>query len=419
MKVLWITNVLLPEIKYLLTGDNSIKMSGGWMSAMADNLNKDGDIDLYVASLYDRVKKVQRIEGESIHYYLLPRRRKRNQYDPKLESDWKLINNDVKPDVVHIHGTEFPYGLSFVNACGSKNVIVSIQGMPSEIYRYCKGGISNWEIIKNITLRDLLLNDSIFSEVRQMKLCGKYEMDLLGKVRHVIGRTDWDRIHTLSINNKINYHHSEELLRAPFYEGQWRYTECTPHTIFVSQAHCPLKGFHVLLKAVSLLKQEFPDIKIRVAGWNIFKGESFLDSFKQTGYAKYLKSIIKKNNLTDNVKMIGFLDADGIKNELLASNVYICPSSIENSPNSLCEAQILGVPCIASYVGGVPGFMGEAFHFLYRYDDWRYLSYLIAEVFKNEDINCDALRQTALVRHSQEANLITIKEIYQTVIEDE
>jgi len=32
----------------------------------------------------------------------------------------------------------------------------------------------------------------------------------------------------------------------------------------------------------------------------------------------------------------------------------VLPSLIENSPNSLAEAMLLGVPSIAAYVGGVP-----------------------------------------------------------------
>ena len=39
---------------------------------------------------------------------------------------------------------------------------------------------------------------------------------------------------------------------------------------------------------------------------------------------------------------------------LLDSHLYVYPSLMDNSPNALCEAQLLGVPCIATYVGGIP-----------------------------------------------------------------
>ena len=123
-------------------------------------------------------------------------------------------------------------------------------------------------------------------------------------------------------------------------------------------------------------------------------------------------------NIRDCVTMIGFLDATGIKNELLNSNVYVCPSSIENSPNSLCEAQILGVPCVAPYVGGIPTIMKNNIENLYRYDDWRYLAFLLAKVFESQNPSTEYVRQEALNRHSQHNNALKLLKIYHSVLAD-
>ena len=37
----------------------------------------------------------------------------------------------------------------------------------------------------------------------------------------------------------------------------------------------------------------------------------------------------------------------------MKSTVYVHPSYIDNSPNSICEAQLQGIPVIACNVGGV------------------------------------------------------------------
>ena len=67
-----------------------------------------------------------------------------------------------------------------------------------------------------------------------------------------------------------------------------------------------------------------------------------------------IMSYMRIRELEDKVSFLGPLNAEQMKAEYLRSNVFLCPSSIENSPNSLGEAQMLGVPCVASYVGGIP-----------------------------------------------------------------
>ena len=90
---------------------------------------------------------------------------------------------------MHIHGTEFTQGLAYVNACGNKNVVVSIQGMKSVIANYYCAGITLKERLQNITLRDLI-KGGIGSEAKEFAKQGQNEIELIRKVKHVIGRTD-------------------------------------------------------------------------------------------------------------------------------------------------------------------------------------------------------------------------------------
>lgn len=104
-----------------------------------------------------------------------------------------------------------------------------------------------------------------------------------------------------------------------------------------------------MIEAVALLCNEFPDIKVKVGGANIFEG----NWIKGNSYGIYIRQLLKKYNIQERFEFEGFLSADEMKQLLLESNVFVCPSSIENSPNSLGEAMILGVPCVASDVGGI------------------------------------------------------------------
>ena len=103
MKVLWITNILFPEATSILNGDKDFKASGGWMLGSANQLICRDNIELYVATVSPLVKELKRIEGANIVYYIIPQMRvKRNAY----HRFWQKINNEICPDIVHIHGTD-------------------------------------------------------------------------------------------------------------------------------------------------------------------------------------------------------------------------------------------------------------------------------------------------------------------------
>ncbi len=48
-----------------------------------------------------------------------------------------------------------------------------------------------------------------------------------------------------------------------------------------------------------------------------------------------------------------------MRQQFLLAETYLLCSSIENSPNSLGEAMLTGVPCAAAAVGGVPSMLSE------------------------------------------------------------
>ena len=126
-----------------------------------------------------------------------------------------------------------------------------------------------------------------------------------------------------------------------------------------------------------------------------------------------MRHLIKTNNLEENISFTGRLDAEEMKQEYLNANVFICPSSIENSPNSLGEAQLLGVPVIASYVGGIPDMMrGDESH-LYRFEEIEMLSEIIKQLFASKDgINTETMRQIARQRHNPSNNVQQLMNIY-------
>ena len=382
MKILWFINSLLPEMSAFVNGGayNSVSASNSWVKALLEDIGKE--VDLTIAMFYkgDRVK-----ENKFDNYYgiAIPYKGNITRYQPKLDKSIRTVIERVNPEVVHVHGTEYPYVYNILNVYDSNKIVISIQGLISEIAKYYISGLSFWNMLSNMTLRNFIFRDSVWGQKKEFERRGKYEIKALRQAKHVIGRTLWDKVHVKLINPDIRYYHLDELLRNEFYSAtKWDFENCKKHTIFVSQCSYPIKGLHVLLEALAIVKTKYPDVSLRIAGKEFIKKTSIIDKLKFSGYAKYIIRLIKKLHLGDNVEFVGIMDARGMIDEYLSSNLYVCPSVIENSPNSMCEAQMLGVPCVLSFAGGIYDMtnFGETAN-IYRFEDAGMLAYYIINIF--------------------------------------
>ena len=172
MKILWITNIMLPPICKEL--NLSVPVIGGWMYSSLKKMQDIYGLEFAVATVYQGNEFVEKTINGTV-YYLLPLMGKSNQkYQPQLEIYWQKIQLNFLPDVVHIHGTEYPHGLAYIRVCGAKNVVVSIQGMVSVYFRYYLGGISRDDILKTMTFRDILKQDNLLQQQRKFYKRGKF-----------------------------------------------------------------------------------------------------------------------------------------------------------------------------------------------------------------------------------------------------
>lgn len=382
------------------------------MIGLAELLAKTNDVHLSVAIVSGQVSQLVELQGKSIRFFVLPKLR----YDKY----WTEIYDRIKPDVVHIHGTETRIGDSFVNICGAENVVVSIQGLLSISARYYFAGLSNRDAITSLTVRDMF-KGGIRQERRRFIKNAEYEISLLKKVRHVIGRTSWDKAHVRAINPNLKYHFCNEILRSEFYQAKkWSYNSCIPHTIFLSQGSYPLKGLHQVLKALPTILERYPDTVVKVAGKDMLADSSFKDKLLRTSYSAYIRKLVHSLHLTDHVCFMGPLNANEMIKEYLSANVFVSPSSIENSPNSLGEAQLLGVPCVASYVGGVMDMIPDSScGHMYRFEEIEMLTDLICSIFDLQSRVCNEKKiEVASARHNPENNLLSLIGIYNSIVDE-
>ncbi len=422
MKILWLVNIPLPEVSILM-GERPLPY-GGWLINASLELSKKDNIDLSITYPKNKIKNYKKIKGDRITYYAFQSIKKNNLNQIVVNYDLKGIIEEVNPELVHIFGTELPHTLAMVNVCIMKNVktVLSIQGLVSMIEGHMFANLP-FKVIYGCTLRNLLLKDNIARLRKTFYTRGKNEIEAIKKTNNIIGRTTWDKACTLQINSKAKYFFCNETLREEFYKNKWELDRCERNSIFLSQGQYSFKGMHYIIKAMPFVLDRFPDAKLYISGKNIIKSNTIKDKLLLTYYGKYIKKQIKELDIESNVIFTGLLEEKKMCERYLKTHVFVSASSIENSPNSLGEAMILGVPCIASYVGGIPDMLKhEEDGFLYQTDAPYMLAYYICKVFENDNLALvfsENARKHSLKTHDKENNTKRMMEIYEEVIGNE
>ena len=147
---------------------------------------------------------------------------------------------------------------------------------------------------------------------------------------------------------------------------------------------------------------------------------SFHDRIRVSYYKLYLKKLIYKYNLQDKIIFLGELNEEQMRYQFLKTNVFVSPSAIENSSNSMGEAMLLGCPIVASNVGGTKSILRDGIDgFLYPFNEPYMLAYYVKKIFKSDDIARnigDEARKHALVTHDPENNLKKLIDIYDNLL---
>lgn len=376
MKVLWITN---NEPKIVAEYFNRMNYAGTWINYSHVLLAKDPRIELYVLSngySYDWTKIGNITYGGF-------------QGVENFERFFVSTLEKIQPDVVHVWGTEYEHFIEATKIMEQRGLldryIVSIQGLVSIIDQYYCFALPE-KIRKKKTLYELIRHTSIEDGHRSLHNRGKKEVDGLKIARNCIGRTDWDRAIVRQYNRNMHYYRCNEILRKSFYENSWDYENCEKHSVVFSQSSYILKGFHVLLDAIAIVKTFYPDVKAYAVGDSPFAFERWIDRIKRYSFVDYLGEKIVKYGLEDNIVFVGHLDENQMLNHYKRGNVFVCASGIENSSNSVGEAMMLGMPIVASDVGGIKTFIThEKNGILYQSDSANMLADGIIRLFDEAD----------------------------------
>ena len=160
--------------------------------------------------------------------------------------------DEWEPDIIHIHGTENPFGLLSISEKLPCSVVISLQGLLgpySQWYHFFgKSGIA--DIVCMHRWLELPAMRGLWADFWKIKRMAAREKRIIAGNHFFIGRTAWDRAYVNSINPSASYFHGGELLRRHFWNKCWKLSEAKRNKIVFTNAGHPRKGAEVLLDAV-------------------------------------------------------------------------------------------------------------------------------------------------------------------------
>lgn len=392
MRILWFS--VTPSLFNPHTNSHN---GGGWIASLERIVREVPDINLGVAFKFP--DSTFRYEKDGTIYYPINK--------GGLET-YKRIIADFKPDLIQIFGSENEFGA----ICGETDipVVIHMQGcLPPYHNALFPVGMSPLDFLtkKGLTWRYRyigLRSDAAF------KRNAEREIKTIQRCRYFMGRTEWDKGLIELFNPQSKYFHCEEALRDSFLDGKECWTwKAREKKVFVSVISRPwYKGCDLILKTAQLLCR-FTDLAFE---WHVYGIPEM--SFFEHKYG--IKAEIV------HVKVLGTASSTELVNAVCDSSCYIHTSYIDNSPNSLCEAQILGAPVLATHVGGISSLIkdGES-GILFPANDPYTLAALLKKIVTEKEL-AESLgkeaRKQALQRHNPEHIKQTLLNIYRQILDE-
>jgi glycosyltransferase involved in cell wall biosynthesis len=403
MKVLWLTNTPSKAIKYLDKTDSS----GGWISSLEDELAESG-IQLGIAFYWQYSKT---IKVENRQYFAIKKNLKR-----KLTGYFNLGSTNLfdslvpfidviktfKPDVIHVHGTEMEFGL-IQEKVTNIPIVISIQGSPLVISQKFFSGFPKSFIRLNQFIKGLYLR-SYYDDYRRFVRKGEIEKQILHKCKFVIGRTQWDKLVTKILAPNAQYFHVDEIMRSGFYENSWNKSLNGDFKIISVMRDNLYKGLETIFYASSLLRSKNINYKWLIAG--ISETDSIV---------KLAEKLTSQKFKDLNITLLGDKNEGELIQAYLESSLFVQASHIENSPNGLSEAMILGMPIITTFAGGTSSLINDDEGIIVQDGDAYVMAGAIQYCLENFDSVIEKGKKAkvkALKRHNKQNILRSLLEVY-------
>ena len=150
--------------------------------------------------------------------------------------------------------------------------------------------------------------------------------------------------------------------------------------------------------------------------------DDFIKGKDKTPYGRYIERLIGRYHLQDNIRFLGYHSEKNMVSRLLESHVHVSCSNIENSPNCVGEAMLVGTPTVAAMAGGMASLLEHGTEgFLYQHNAPYMLAYYIQKIFESDGLAMEiseAGRKKAGILYNAENNRKVLLGIYQDIVNE-
>lgn len=372
---------------------------GGWQDSLERIVRTVPDIELIIAFVSEHHAEVKVIDGVTyvpiFTRWTLWERKCRPYWDVYVEKmlpGARRIVDQYQPDLIHIFGIEWLFGQ--IAAYTPVPVVVHIMGAAIPYlnasyppnYSACDVACRHWLHPRRLW--------QLGNQLRYEKNWASWERRTWSLVQNYMGRTKWDESVSRLMHPHRRYFHVDEALRSVFLTSPKRWQLPSSGRIRLVSTGCSTfwKGPDMMLKVARLLTEQQVDFEWCVVG-------TMNPQLKQLVESK------EKIRFEDcHVRLLGYQQPEALLEILCSSTLYVHTAYIENSPNSICEAQCLGVPVVSTNVGGIASLVhdGQDGVLVPANDPWQMADAIIQLASDPERMQSLSGKscQAALARHS-------------------
>ena len=384
MKVLWVLNKAIGK----MASEMGLPTDGygGWLDQSLEEIRKSNGISLVFLTSGTQTETKTVKDGKDV-YYMIPGGSAYSSFRDNLKNRTavrELIDRE-KPDLIHLWGTESELGLLVTKLATDIPKVVYIQGFMNAVKRHYYESTPKKTLWQATTFYDLVKRRTIANVEASIARKAANETEVLKRSDAIICDSNWCEAACKAINPNLRVYRKKLPIDQVFKDTVRQKSKT--HRIFCASQYGPFKGFEVLLRAVTMVKQTYPDVCLAVpGGWNK-PPVTLREKLTYDSYSHAMNSLIRKWDLEKNVINMGALTRKQMAEQMAECVVFVQASTVENHSSTMREAMFAGVPCVASAVGSTAEYLQNGTSgFLYRNTEPEVLAFYLLKLFEDADL---------------------------------